>query len=345
VKRVVRPPLLRLPRGPRDAIAWTVGAAAIAATMGLGHLIGAGSLSAERAAIETERQKATNALVGMIEESAKRPLQERAMQSFVDRTLGSDLDSTDSALRSRLNRIGEELRLVDLSVKTDRATVRASPAKSEFQPRGSQKAMRDEPDFVELPATMSGEGTVDQVLRLVHRIHAEPWIKRLDGVRLEQAKAGERVRMTLRLTTLFLPGKRAKSDPRPSDADRVAIEQSFERFRSLVAANPFRVPAPEKPAPPPTEVAQAPPPTPPVQLGFPYDQWQLTGLVDGPAGVEAWVRNPATGERRELQVGQVIGEIAFAGAQGDIAEFTLGQERFGVQVGSALNARGAIQSR
>ncbi len=344
MKRLARQPIIRVPRGPRDAVAWTVGAAAIAATMGIGYLIGAGSLSAERAALEADREKATAALVGMIEESAKRPLQERQIQGFVDRTLGSDLDSTDSALRSRLNRIGEELRLVDLSVKTDRATVRASPAKSEFQARGSQKAMRDEPDFVELPATMSGEGTIDQVLRLVHRIHAEPWIKRLDGVRLEQAKAGERVRMTLRLTTLFLPGKRSKSDPRPSDADRVAIEQNFERFRSLVAANPFRVPVPEKPAAP-TATAQAPPPAVPVQLGFPYDQWLLTGLVDGPTGVEAWVRNPATGERRELQVGQVIGEIAFAGAIGDVAEFTLGQERFGVQVGAALNARGPIGPR
>lgn len=340
MKRVARKPLVRVPRGPRDALLWTAGAAAIAITVSLGYVVGAGSFSSERASLESDRADAVAALASMREENAKRPQLDRELQSFVDRTFGSDLDAADSALRSRLNRIGEELRLLDLSVKTDRATVRPSPAKAEFQARGSQKALRDEPDFVELPATMSGEGTVDQAMRLVHRVQSEPWLKRLDGVRFEQSKAGERVKVTIKLTTLFLPGKKPKADARPSDAERAAIEQAFERFRAMANANPFRVPPPPAPTPP-TAVAvpQPTPPSPPPQLGFPYDQWLLTGLVDGPTGIEAWVRNPTTGERRELHVGHVIGEITFTGSNGDIAEFSLGQERFRIQVGLPLSTR------
>jgi hypothetical protein len=338
VKRIRRIPL---PRGPREVAWWTASVAAIAVTIVIGYVVGAGTFSAERAKLTVDKRKAEAGLEQIAEQSRQRPALNRSVQGFVDRTLGGDLDATDSALRSRLNRIGEELRLLDLSVKTERATLRLSPAKTQFQARGSQKLLRDEPDFMELPATISGEGTAEQALRLVHRIQSEPWIKRIDSVRLEQAKGGERVRTTVKLTTLFLPNKKPKTDPRLSDEERVALEQAFERYRAIANANPFRVPQPVR-ADAGVDVAQAPPPPPP-QLGFPYDQWQLTGLVDGPTGLEAWMRNPATGERRELQVGHVIGELAFVGAQGETAEFTLGQQHFRVQLGTSLSSRSPIQ--
>jgi hypothetical protein len=340
VKRIRRIPY---PRGPREATIWLVGATAIVTTSVIGYLFGAGTFSAERAELERTLERANNGLAQVAEQSRQRPGLNRAIQSFVDRTLGGDLDASDSALRSRLNRIGEELRLLDLSVKTERAALRLSPAKSQFSAKGSQKSLRDEPDFMELPATITGEGTVDQVMRLVHRIQSEPWIKRLDAVRLDQSKGGERVRVTVKLTTLFLPNRKPKADPRLSDEERVAVEQSFERYRAMANANPFRVPQPAK-VEPVTTVAQVPPtPPPPPQLGFPYDQWQLTGLVNGPGGMEAWVRNPTTGERRELQVGHVIGEIAFVGANGDIAEFSLGQQHFRIQLGTPLSSRSPLQ--
>lgn len=340
MKRVRRIPY---PRGPREVATWTIASVAVAVTAIAGYILGAGTFSAERGKLLADRDRANAGLTQIAEQSKQRPGLNRALQAFIDRTLGGDLDATDSALRSRLNRIGEELRLVDLSVKTERATLRLSPAKSEFAAKGSQKALRDEPDFMELPALISGEGTAEQVMRLVHRIQSEPWIKRIDSVRFDQSKGGERVRSTVKLTTLFLPNRKPKADPRLGEAERVAVEQSFERYRSMANANPFRVPAPAKPEPGPA-VAQAPQPAQPPapQLGFPYDQWQLTGLVDGPLGIEAWVRNPTTGERRELQVGHVIGEIAFVGADGDAAEFSLGQQHFRVQLGTPLSARSPL---
>jgi hypothetical protein len=336
VKRVRRLPY---PRGPRDVVVWTVGAGAIAFTSVVGYVLGAGTFSAERAQLVARLNSANGGIAKVADQTRQRPSLNRAMQGFIDRTLGSDSGSSDGALRSRLNRIGEELRLLDLSVKTQAPVIRFSPAKSAFEAKGSQKTLRDEADFVEVQATISGEGTADQVLRLVHRIEHEPWIKRIDQVRFDQTKGGERLRTTVKLTTLFLPGKKPKSDPRLTEEERVALEQSFERYRPIANTNPFRVPVPVKVDAGPTAVAQAPVQPPPPQLGFPYDQWQLTGLVDGPAGIEAWVRNPVTGERRELQVGQVIGEIAFVGVNGDVAEFSLGQDRFRVQVGTALSAR------
>ena len=341
MRRVRRLSLPRGPRGPREVAIWIASSACVAITAIAGYLIGAGAFSAKRAQLAQDFNGANGGLAKVAEQTKLRPGLNRSLQSYVDRTLGSDLDASDGALRSRLNRIGEELRLADLSVKTERAALRLSPAKSQFSAKGSQKVLRDEPDFMELPATISGEGTPEQVMRLVYRIQREPWIKRIEAVRFEQAKAGERLRASVKLTTLFLPGKKAKSDPRLSEEERVAVEQAFERYRAMASANPFRVPVPVKVDAQPSAVAQAPPVQPP-QLGFPYDQWQLTGLVEGPAGVEAWVRNPTTGERRELQVGQVIGEIAFLGAAGDVAEFSLGQDRFRVALGTALSSRSPL---
>lgn len=190
-------------------------------------------------------------------------------------------------------------------------------------------------DFVELQATVSCEGSLEQVLKLVHRIDVEPWIKRMDLVpQIEALKEGERIKATVRLSTLFVPNKKSKSELKASEVD-VA---SFEHYRGIVAANPFRVP---QPAAPPTAVATqpGPPPAPPPPPGFPYEQWHITGLVSGPLGIEAWLRNAATGETKQLSPGQQLGDVVFVGSDGDVAEFSLGAARFKVQVGGDLARR------
>ena len=134
---------------------------------------------------------------------------------------------------------------------------------------------------------------------------------------------------------LFIPNKKGKGDLKPIETDLAA----FDRYRPIVAANPFRLP---KPAPPPTAVATqapvqpAPPPPPP---GFPYEQWHVTGLVSGPLGIEAWLRNATTGESKQLAPGQQVGELVFVGSDGDVAEFARGTDRFKVQVGGDLVRR------
>ncbi|MFO0827954.1 MAG: hypothetical protein U0572_07355 [Phycisphaerales bacterium] len=323
---------IRLPRGPRDSLIWLGGAGLLAGSLLGGFMVGAKRLSSERAQAEEELRTYQRAIEETAKEASARTKLDREIAAVVDRTLGSDQELADSALRSRLNRIGEEIRLMDLRVSTGTATKRATPAKRTLP---KPKDPRDLDDFVELPATVSGEGTIEQALQLVHRIDVEPWIKRIDSVRLEELKQGERIKVTVRLTTLFLPDRKGRGDLKPTEGALA----SFERLRPIVNANPFRVPQPAKPA---TPVAAAQPTPPAAPSGFPYEQWRLTGVVTGPLGAEAWLKNSATGEQRQLAPGQQIGDVVFVGCDRDLAEFRQGENRFRVQVGGAMNERAPL---
>lgn len=106
-----------------------------------------------------------------------------ALGRYADGSMGGDLETVDHQLRSRLNRIGEEIGMAGLTVGTGRARNLQSPAKSQFRLRG-QRALRDETDFVEVEAWISGQAEFEQVLQLVHRVREEPWLKRIHQVRL-----------------------------------------------------------------------------------------------------------------------------------------------------------------
>ncbi|MDZ4756369.1 MAG: hypothetical protein SGJ11_17980 [Phycisphaerae bacterium] len=337
MNRLRRFAALRGPRGPREAAVVAVAAIALLTVGGLGYASGAGTFSKERASLISVRKQYLNALARASANAERRDDLDAELQRFADRTLGSDLDASDSGLRSRLNRIGEELKLTDLRVVTQSSTVRLSPAKAEFSRTGSQKKFRDEPDFIELPASIAGEGSPEQALRLLHRLDVEPWLKRIGSVRLDQLKDGERIKVTITLTTLFLPARKGKVELKPSESDVAA----FTRYQPLAMINPFRVPPPPAAAPP-TAVAATPPPVPPPPAGFPYEQWLLTGLVAGPDGTEAWFRNGTTGEKRQLAPGQQLGEATFTGSSGDRGEFSQGDQRFRVPIGSAMTARAPV---
>ena len=134
--------------------------------------------------------------------------------------------------------------------------------------------------------------------------------------------------MTVRLTTLFLPG-------RESDAiDEHALATARpERFATLVQRNPFRVPPPEA-------VAVAPEPTPMPQPADERGAWMITGVVEGPNGVEVWLRHAASGRTRTIEVGTEMLGLTLVDASGDRVEFQERDERFVVQVGKNLNDRG-----
>ena len=59
-----------------------------------------------------------------------------SIQSFVDRTLGADVETVDHHLRSRLNRIAEAVGLDGTTVGTGHASLRRSPARAAFPRSG-----------------------------------------------------------------------------------------------------------------------------------------------------------------------------------------------------------------
>ncbi|MFN9955702.1 MAG: hypothetical protein ACK55I_21605, partial [bacterium] len=72
------------------------------------------------------------------------------------------------------------------------------------------------------------------------RVGAEPWLKRIESIRLTPQSDGQAVRLSLRLTTPFMPGRSA-GKPLVADPSRL---QAAERYSALFASNPFRVPPP-----------------------------------------------------------------------------------------------------
>lgn len=266
------------------------------------------------------------------------------LASVVNASLGDRVDVVDSALRARLNRIAEETGLRDLIVATGQPTERRNPARQELQ--RLPRHLREEPDFVEVRATISGEGAADQVLRLVHRISVDPMVKRVESVKFDPVRDGSRVRVTLRLATIFLPGQAPTALPEGPSAEALA---GFNRYAVLVQRNPFRLPDPPAApaATPPAVVAaaaessEAPAvvPSPEAILGFPYGQWMLTGVIDGPAGTEAWFRNTATGESRVLRVRDSIAEFVLVGLAPQGARIAAGGATYLLRVGDSLDAR------
>lgn len=344
----VRARLARMVRDAREnprGAALALGAALVVAALGVGgYVSGSGRFSAERAKAIRDESTYRAALVEIRDERTRRGKLDAQLRSFVDRTLGGTAETCDAQLRSRLNRLGEEVGLRDLRVTTGSAASRTSPAKAEFGRSGRDRALRDEVDFIELDASIGGEGSLEQVLRLVHRIEVEPWIKRIDAVKFDAVGEGERVKLSLRLTTLFLPGLDRNVELKVADSDLAG----FARLASLVDANPFRVPKPPTatavapvapPSIPPVAAVTDPPATEAPPTGFPYDQWLLTGLVSGPTGQEAWLRNSSDNRSATLLPGQSMGGITFLGFTADIAEFVAGESKFRVQVGTSLGSR------
>jgi len=292
---------------------------------GLMHL---GWYKPRAAQLHEQLANATERVQGYQNALDNRPRVMRELRDRVDRTLGGDVEQVDHRLRTRLNRIAEQVQLSSPVVTTGRPVSRQSPARLAFP--ASQREIRNEIDFVEVDGSISAEGTLEQIIALVDRIEAEPWIKRIHSLRLDPKDNGQRFGMTVRLTTLFLPGREGELPAAPA-----YDEQRLARFASLVQTNPFRLPPPP-PAAAPTSTQQSQPAPPPQR---PPQQWVITGVAYGPEGAEAWLRNARTGEHRRLVIGDAVDGAVLVGATGDEAEFEVAEQRTVLAVGQTLTAR------
>ena len=289
-----------------------------------GYVVGAKSWSQQRARLWRIKQARVESIHQMSELNRHGAAVDQSLSHMADLTLGDEQQIVDHRLRARLNRIGEDLRLKQLSVSTGRAVAQTTPAQRRWN-RGEKK-YRDEIDFVELEGSISGEGTINQALRLIRTLSSEPWLNRIDQVRLEPRSGGERLFIALGLTTIFLPGRAPARLEYPE-----AAPIDLGPLASLASHNPFRLPAPDEA--PALEPGLTQPPE------IPWGQWALTGVADGPSGPEAWLTNHTSGESRSLLIGQSLHGASLLAAVGEQAEFQLGQEKFYVLVGHNLDQR------
>jgi hypothetical protein len=146
---------------------------------------------------------------------------EKDIAAFADRTLGADVETVDHRLRTRLNRLAEAVGIRGAVVNSGNASAQQSPARSQF--KGRYRELRDRVDFIELDGSITAEMTFAQVIELVDRLQAEPWMKHLNSVRIEPKGDGDRYAASVRLTTVFIPGRAPVSlEATTYDAHRLA---------------------------------------------------------------------------------------------------------------------------
>ncbi|MDG2021355.1 MAG: hypothetical protein P8J59_05355 [Phycisphaerales bacterium] len=300
----------------------------------LGWAVGSGRLNGARTEFLRKTDLYRRVLLTVREERLERPALDERLGEVVDRSLGGELESVDSDLRRRLAMLAESAGVRGASVSTVGAAVIATPAAREFSRSGNERAFRDEPDFVVVRANVKGVGTIDAAVRFLHELDAAPWLKRIEQVRFDPDREGKSIGIAVGVATLFLPGLAGDGelDQRPPSSRRPG-----SRYDSLVAANPFSLPEP-----PVTPSRATSPPKVLVAPKNPRAAWKLTGIMEGPDGTEAWLRQLETGETIELLVsvqreigGQIV--LQLDAASGDVASFRVGEETFRVLVGSTLD--------
>ena len=238
-------------------------------------------------------------------------------------TFGGDQETVDNAFRSRMTSLMDECGLGPRTFSINRITAYETPAKREFKRTATQRKYRDEKDFVQMSGSLRAVGTFKQVVTFIHRLDAEPWLKRLEVLRIQPEGDGQKVSLSMRLSTVFMPSV---------EPGKVVLEPTYswpnERYSDLVASNPFyagkKQSAPEPPAvqPPPVD---------------PRSQWKLTSIIDGPDGVEAWFFNTATQETAILRPGESLAGCVLNEANLDIATFASNTETFRILIGYTLD--------
>ena len=303
----------------------TVSVAVLAA--GGGWLIGSAWIGGTRAALETRIATYTSFLKTVRSEREERPALDEALAVSFDRMLGRDIERVDSALRTNIAALATSFGL-EPSVQTTGTTVRESPAKRAFKRSASQRAFRDEPDFVEVRASVSTEGGIEAIVGFIHALDAAPWLKRIESVRLDPQPRTSTLRLSARLITIFVPNRGGLNESLPPFA-----RFPLDRYAVLSERNPFARPVEDAEVPVvpevPVEVVVAP-------IG-PRAQWRLTGVVIGPEGEEVFLANATLGQTLEVRLGDAFDGITFTQASGDIATFSLDGGTFRVLVGSRLD--------
>ena len=299
----------------------------------IGWYVGSGRSGGERTRLLAEADAYRSVLYRVRAERLDRPALDERRDAILGRSLGGQLERVDAALRSRLVEVGEAAGLRDLVVSTAGAVGVESPARREFKRSARERRYRDEADFVVLRATISGEGSLAQVVDVVHAVDAAPWLKRIESVRLDPDADGDRIRVALGVATLFVPEYEPDATLPPASPRRPR-----DRYAAMVAAGPFAVPVVE----PVRVAAPARPARPRPPRIDPRSRWRLTGLIEGDPGTEAWLGQVGTdrtltllpGAEATLDGGVVVRLIEI---EGDVATLRIGSETCRVLVGSTLD--------
>jgi hypothetical protein len=326
---------------------------AVCALVGLGAVGGAmweyRSYTRRAASLEGEIARYRGAMAERDSTMGDKGKISRTLKKASETTLGTNEEHVSAALRKALNEVVTHYRLADASVTSARPMALKNPAAqkglAELRDRKWKEA-KGTPDFYVLPATINGKGTLDQAVRVLATLEAQPWVHKIDSFSIRPlGQARDRVELTVSLGTMYMAdaggaGVRAGEGVKWSPVS----EAAYAAWQPLVSKNVFAEPPAPAPvaaaaAAPAPAVASAPPPPPPPPPAPAYEQWRVTGVTMGAQGPELMVVNLQTRQWLTLLTGGVVLDARFTGAVGETARISIGDKEFEVKTGQALSER------
>jgi len=257
----------------------------------------------------------------------------KRLETIARSGLSPQRDLAAHQMRTLLAQIGQASRLVDLKVTDLPARDAVSPAVRSFS--GTAAAtLRQKPDFVVLPGSLEGTGTLDQVLATLASLQSQPWVHRVEGFSLRPiGRRADRLALKAEVSSLLMPDLAPRDIPAPEVAPTPPAAEAL--WRPVALRELFKDPP----------VAQAPPPSQPAPdpAASPLAQWRLAGLVISEHGTEAIFAPVAGGAGLTVRQGESILNAKLVGGRltedGEVAVLDLNGERFEVRLGQTLAAR------
>jgi len=246
-------------------------------------------------------------------------------------TLGASPSEVAARFRGALHDVADQCGLTNQQIDSREPVAAMNPGGMArlSVPSGLKTRLRDQRDFAVISGSFEGRGSLEQVLRALATLQAQPWIHRVDSFTIKP-EGNERTVFSLKagVSTLFVPDLAPKT---AADPQVVAIESAH--VAAIVQKSMMREPpAVAHPAPEPVPGPSVPPPP-------PYGDWKLTGVVESRLGVEAFMLNLKSGERVTLASGAAVVDARFVSGRGETAVFDIGGQQYEVNNGQTLEQR------
>jgi hypothetical protein len=272
----------------------------------------------------------------------RRPDVRAGLKAIAESTLGASRDEVDARFRDSLQRIGAACNLSGIVVNTESPDPQENPLRRARGLTGSAygklKQELRQPDFSAIAGTLTGTGTLEEVLRAMAMVRQQPWVHRVQSFSIKP-EGKERARFTLKLgvTTVLLNPELAPKE-RGEPVIVALADDAAAAWRGMVSKNIFREPPPP-PAPVVAAAPAQPKPPAPAPPRPPYDDWKLTGVVQSRLGIEAFLVNTKSGQQLTLPTGSAVADARFVDGEGERAIFEIEGQQFEISNGQTLEQR------